>query len=166
MSSSANAKDKANGKVRILFVCHGNICRSPMAQAVMQNLVDNAQLTQRFEIDSAATTREELGNPIYPPARRELGKHHIPVPDHRARLVSSSESDDWDYIVAMDKENIRHLARILSADAHAHTRLLLSFAGAAREVADPWYTGDFSQTFADIDKGCRALFAHIMAQAD
>lgn len=143
--------------IRILFVCHGNICRSPMAQCVMQNLVNERNLTNQFVIDSAATTTEELGNPMYPPARRELERHGVPVVAHRARQITRQDGDTWDYIVFMDAENERHLRRILGAHPRAQVLPLMSFAGSTRDVADPWYTGDFASTYQDVLAGCTAF---------
>lgn len=150
--------------VNVLFICHGNICRSPMAQCVMQHLVDSAGLADRFLIDSAATTSEELGNPLYPPARRKLIQKGIPLIGHRARKIRPDEADAWDYIVCMDEENLWHLKRILGPSKMSNVSTLLSYAGLDREVADPWYTGDFEATFRDVDAGCRALLAHITAE--
>ena len=145
----------------ILFVCHGNICRSPMAQHVMQHLVNEAGLADRFLIDSAATTTEELGNPLYPPARRKLVQKGVPLLSHRARKIRADEAASWDYIVIMDEENRWHLERILGRGNMGNVSTLLSYAGEQREVADPWYTGDFEATYRDVDAGCRGLLAHI-----
>ena len=146
---------------RILFVCHGNICRSTMAQCVMQHMVDELGRSGEFFIDSAATTNDEIGNPIYPPARRKLAAVGVPIVDHRARRIGSDEADAWDYIVCMDEENIRHLRRILGNDGLARVSKLLAWAGVSRDVADPWYTGDFDATYRDVVAGCTALLEHI-----
>ena len=145
----------------ILFVCHGNICRSPMAQCVMQHLVNEAGLSERFVIDSAATTTEEIGNPIYPPARRKLAEKGIAALRHKARKIRDEEAASWDYIVCMDDENLWHLQRILGAGNMGNVSTLLSYTGENREVADPWYTGNFEATYRDVDAGCRALLAYI-----
>lgn len=142
---------------RILFICHGNICRSTMAQCVMQHLVDQRGLSSGFEIDSAATTNEEIGMPIYPPARDKLKSEGIPIVPHRARRITHGEHADWDLIVCMDDENIRHLRRILGDDHMGNVRKLLSYVGEHGSVADPWYTGDFDATFHDVMRGCTAL---------
>lgn len=154
--------------VRILFVCHGNICRSTMAQCIMQHLVDVRGVSDRFTIDSAATTTEEIGMPIYPPARDKLETEGIPVIPHRARKIQADEQAGWDYIVCMDDENVRHLRRILGPENMGKVRKLMSYveggaaaATTARDVADPWYTRDFDATYRDVDAGCRALLAHI-----
>ena len=155
------ATSNHNDRTRILFVCHGNICRSTMAQYVMQYLVDKRGLTDRFTIDSAATTYEEIGNPIYPPARRKLKSEGIPILDHRARRITADEQDDWDLIICMDEENMQHLRRILGADGMGNVRKLLSCVGESRDVADPWYTGNFDATYDDVMRGCTALLAEL-----
>ena len=143
--------------IRILFVCHGNICRSTMAQCVMQHMLDERGLSGRFVIDSAATTNEEIGNPIYAPARRKLNAEGVPVLSNRARRIRADEAEDWDYIVCMDEENIWHLQRILGAHNMGKVTKLLEHAGVHRDVADPWYTGDFDATYRDVVDGCAAL---------
>ena len=146
---------------RILFVCHGNICRSTMAQCVMQHLVDEAGLTDQFTIDSAATTNEEKGMPIYPPARDKLNAEGIPIVPHRARRIQAGEQAGWDYIICMDEENIRHLRRILGPENMGKVRKLLSYVGESGDVADPWYTGNFDATYNDVVRGCKALLASV-----
>ena len=148
-------------RTRILFVCHGNICRSIMAQCVMQHLVDEVGLSHAFEIDSAATTNEEIGNPIYPPARKKLIAEGIPLIAHRARRITRSEAPSWDLIVCMDEENMWHLRRILDNEDMARVCKLLSFVGETGDVADPWYTDNFDATFYDVMRGCRALLASL-----
>ena len=152
-SSSTNTDER----IRILFVCHGNICRSTMAQCVMQHYVDERGLTERFTIDSAATTSEEIGMPIYPPARDKLKAEGVPIVAHRARRITAGEQAGWDHIVCMDEENMRHLRRILGPENMGKVRKLLSFVGESRDVADPWYTGDFDATYDDVTRGCKAL---------
>ena len=136
---------------KILFVCHGNICRSPMAEFVMKDLVKKAGLEERFHIASAAVSREELGNPVYPPARRELQKHGIACDGHRAHQITRAELESYDLIYYMDGSNARSLRRLFGDDA-AKCRPLI-----ARDVADPWYTGDFGATWDDICEGCRRI---------
>lgn len=143
--------------MRILFVCHGNICRSTMAQCVMQHLVDEAGRTNDFTIDSAATTNEETGMPIYPPARDKLKAEGVPIVPHRARRIQAGEQDGWDLIVVMDEENMRHLRRILGPENMAKVRKLMDYVGLNRDVADPWYTRDFDATYDDVLAGCRAI---------
>ncbi len=148
--------------IRILFVCHGNICRSPMAEFVMRDLVAKRGLAGRFEIASAAVSGEETGNPVYPPARAALASIGISCPSRRARRITADDYSCWDYIIAMDRSNLRWLERILpSMDK---TRLLLSYAGQDRDVADPWYTDDFDTCLEDIVLGCRALLDHIIRE--
>ena len=147
--------------IKILFVCHGNICRSPMAEFVMKRYVREAGLGREFEIASAATSREELGNPVYPPARRELAKHGISCAGKTARQMTAAEYDRWDYIPIMDRNNERNIMRIIGSDPQRKVRRLMEYAGESRDVADPWYTGDFEQTWEDITQGCRALLDYI-----
>ena len=137
--------------IKILFVCHGNICRSPMGEYVLKDMVRMAGLSDRFHIASAAVSREEIGNPVYPPARRELGKHGISCDGHAAHQITRRELEEYDAIYYMDASNARYLRRLFGDDA-AKCRPLL-----ARDVADPWYTGDFSQTWEDINEGCRRI---------
>ena len=153
----------AKDRTRILFVCHGNICRSAMAQCVMQWLVDEAGLGARFTIDSAATTNEEIGMPIYPPARDKLREEGVPIVPHRARRIQAGENGGWDYIVCMDGENIRHLKRILGPENMGKVSKLLSFVGEEGDVADPWYTRDFDATYDDVLRGCQALLSEVQS---
>ena len=143
---------------RILFVCHGNICRSPMAEFVMKDMVRKAGLTKEIHISSAATTTEEIGNPVYPPARRKLAEHGIGCAGHAARQMTKQDYDYYDLILCMDRANLRSAARIAGGDPAGKLRLLLDFADRpGQEVADPWYTGDFEAAWQDILAGCRGL---------
>lgn len=151
-------------RFRILFVCHGNICRSTMAHCVMQHMVDTRGVDHLFTIDSAATTNEERGMPIYPPARNKLKSEGIPIVAHRARKIERGEDADWDLIVCMDEENLRHLRRILGESGMANVRKLLSYVGETSDVADPWYTGDFDATYHDVTRGCEALLQETLAR--
>lgn len=137
--------------VKILFLCHGNICRSPMAEFVMKDLVAKAGRDQEFQIASAAVSREEIGNPVYPPARRELQKHGISCAGHAAHQITRAELDFYDKIYYMDASNARYLRRLFGDAADKCLPLL------PRDVADPWYTGDFSATWADIWEGCNRI---------
>ena len=137
--------------IKILFICHGNICRSPMGEYILKDLVKKAGLEEKFRIASAAVSREEIGNPVHPPARRELAKHGIRCDGHAAHQITRAELEDYDYIYYMDRSNARYLERLFGADA-AKCRPLLS-----RDVADPWYTGDFEATWNDILEGCRRI---------
>ena len=143
--------------IKILFLCHGNICRSPMAEFVMKELVSRAGLERRFMIASAATSAEELGNPVYPPARRMLAKHGIDCAGKTARRMTRGDYDDFDLLIGMDFANIRNMTRIAGGDPDGKIRLLLDYAGRHEEVADPWYTGDFQATWDDVTEGCEAL---------
>ena len=143
--------------IRILFVCHGNICRSPMAEFIMKDMARRAGCADRFVVASAATTTEELGNDMYPNAKEELKKHGIPFERRQARQLRRGEYADWDYIVAMDGENLYDIPALLGADPERKVRLLLSFAGDERPVSDPWYTRDFATAYRDISLGCKAL---------
>ena len=145
---------------RILFICHGNICRSPMAEAVMRHLVKEAGAARSYFIDSAATSREELGNPIYPPAKRTLAAHGIPSGDHTARQMTRADYDGFDLLIGMDHRNLANMRRIAGSDPESKICLLLAYAGRPEdEVADPWYTGDFEATFRDVRAGCLGLLA-------
>lgn len=137
--------------IKILFVCHGNICRSPMGEYVLKDLVKKAGREAEFFIDSAAVSREEIGNPVYPPARRELQKHGVACGGHRARQVTLADYQNFDRIYYMDSSNARYLARLLPQDSDKIRPLL------SRDVADPWYTGDFAQTWDDILEGCKEI---------
>ena len=149
---------------KILFVCHGNICRSPMAEFVMKKLVRDKGLENDFEIKSAATSREELGNPVYPPARRKLTEHGISCSGKTAVQMTAADYDRYDLIVIMDSNNRRNIMRIIGSDPEDKVRRLLDCTDRPRDVADPWYTGDFEQTWQDVSEGCSALLKEITAQ--
>ena len=148
---------------KILFVCHGNICRSPMAEFVMKDLVKKAGLSSQFHIESAATSREEIGNPIYPPARRKLTEHRISCGGHAARQLTKSDYNAFDLLIGMDKANLRNMQRICDGDPDGRIHLLLDYTGSPGDVADPWYTGDFEATWRDVLAGCRGLLAALTA---
>ena len=148
--------------IKILFVCHGNICRSPMAEFVMKRYVKEAGLEKEFLIASAATSREEIGNPVYPPARRELMKHGISCAGKVAVQMTAADYDRYDYILIMDRNNERNIRRIVSGDPQHKIRLLMDYTDTPHDVADPWYTGDFEKTWEDITEGCRALLTYII----
>ena len=147
--------------IRILFVCHGNICRSPMAEFIMKDMVKRKGLSEQFEIHSAATSTEEIGNPVYTPAKRTLLEHGISCDGKTARRMTKGDYDYYDYIIAMDKNNIRNIERIVGSDKDHKISLLLSYAGIDRDISDPWYTGNFDATWNDVNKGCKGLLEHI-----
>ncbi len=142
---------------KILFVCHGNICRSPMAEFVMRDLVKREGLAKRFLIASAATSTEEIGNPVYPPARRMLLRHGIDCAGKTARQMTRRDYDQYDLLVGMDGANLRNMRRICGGDKANKLRLLLEYTDRPGDVADPWYTGDFEATWRDVNDGCRGL---------
>ena len=142
--------------IKILFVCHGNICRSPIAEFVMKDLVKKAGRANEFHIASAAVSREEIGNPVYPPARRELARHGIACDGHAAHQITRKELEDYDYIYYMDASNARYLRRLFGADADKCRPLL------SRDVADPWYTGDFGATWDDVQEGCQRILEELL----
>ena len=150
--------------VKVLFICHGNICRSPMAEFYMKDIAAKAGLSRAFEIASAATSSEELGNPVYPPARRMLSRHGIDCSGKTARRMTADDYEAYDLLIGMDFANLRNMERIAGGDPEGKIRLLLDFAGRHDEVADPWYTGDFDAAWRDIAEGCDALLHHIQSK--
>ena len=149
--------------IKVLFVCHGNICRSTMAQSVFQNMIDRRGLSDRFVIDSAATSREEIGNPPHYGTRRKLEQVGIPLIPHRATQMTRQDYLDYDYLIGMDTANIRNMQRIAGGgDPQGKIYKLLTFAGSGRDVADPWYTGDFESTYRDVTEGCEALLEQLL----
>jgi len=146
---------------RILFICHGNICRSPMAEMVFKHMVKNAGRENDFYIDSAATDYDEIGNGMHRGTRQILEKNHIPYTDHRARLVTPDDYNDFDLLIIMDSENQRHLERRVGKDTEGKVHYLMEYAGKYRDVADPWYTGNFEETWRDVCEGCRALLERV-----
>ena len=151
--------------VRIMFVCHGNICRSPMAECILRDMVAKEGRMDEFFIRSSATSSEEIwngvGNPIYPPAAAELRSHGIPVLVREAVQLKKADYGEYDLFVGMDSANIRNMHRIFGADPDNKIRKLMSFAGTSKDVADPWYTGDFSLTYQDILEGCIGLLNQV-----
>ena len=145
-------------QIKILFVCHGNICRSPMAEFVMKNLVNEKCRSNDFFIASAATSTEELGNPVYPPARRVMEQHGLDCREKYARRITREDYVDYDYLIGMDERNIANMKRFFGGDPEGKISLLLNWADIDREVADPWYSGDFEAAWRDVNTGCQALF--------
>ncbi len=147
--------------IKVLFICHGNICRSPMAKYVMREMVENAGLSDHFYIDSAATSTEELGNPVYPPAVRKLSEHGIDCRGHAARQITRADYDDYDLLIGMDGENMYYMKRRWPVDPEGKLHLLLDFTDNPRDISDPWYTRDFETTWREINEGCAALLSHL-----
>jgi len=147
--------------VKIMFVCHGNICRSPMAEFIFKKMVEEAGLAEQFVIASSATSTEEIwndvGNPVYPPAREELAKHGISCKGKHAVQLKKSDYEKYDLFLAMDSNNIRNISRIFGYDPDKKVRKLLTYAGRTDDVADPWYSDRFDIAYADIYEGCRGL---------
>ncbi len=146
---------------KILFICYGNICRSPMAEFVMKDMVQNEGLEDEIYIESAATSTEELGNPVYPPARAIMAEHGISCKGKVARQMTRSDYDEFDYLIGMDHANIRNMTRICGGDPEGKIHLLLSYVGRDDDVADPWYTRNFQATWDDVNEGCEALLEEI-----
>lgn len=142
---------------KILFICHGNICRSTMAEFVMRDLIDKAGLEHEFYIESAATSREEIGNDTDPRTKRKLTEKGVPFTKRKARQMTKADYNEFDYIIAMDDNNIRNMMRIIGSDAEDKVSKLLEFAGRNDGIADPWYTGNFDETWDDVLEGCTAL---------
>ena len=142
---------------KILFVCHGNICRSPMAEFVMKDLVQKAGLENQFHIESAATSTEEIGNPVYPPARRKLAEHGISCQGHAARQLTRKDYDRFDLLIGMDFANLRNMRRMCGGGEKNKIHLLMDYTHRPGEVADPWYTENFEATWQDVLEGCQGL---------
>ncbi|MBQ4067729.1 MAG: low molecular weight phosphotyrosine protein phosphatase [Lachnospiraceae bacterium] len=143
--------------IKVLFICHGNICRSTMAQFVFQDMVNKLNQTDQFIIDSRATSTEEIGNPPHRGTVNKLKEVGIPLIPHRAKQITLKDYDEFDYIIGMDEWNIRNLNRILGGDPDGKIYKFLTFAGSDRDIADPWYTGNFDATYNDVVEGCRGL---------
>ena len=151
--------------IKVLFICHGNICRSPMAEFVLKDMVEKRGLSDQFLIESAATSEEEIwngiGNPVYPPARKKLAEHGIDCGGKRARRLTREDYDKFDYLIGMDANNIRNMER-MTGHKGGKISLLLQFAGKTDSIADPWYSGDFDATYRDVVEGCEALLNAIV----
>ena len=151
-------------KIKVLMVCHGNICRSPLAESVFTHMVSSLGLSDQFTIDSFATSTEEIGNPPHRGTVNKLREVGIPLVPHRAKQITWADYADADYIIGMDSANIRNLNRMLKGDPDGKVYKLLSFAGSDRDVADPWYTGDFDVTYEDVATGCEAFLEYLRQQ--
>ena len=154
--------------IKILFVCHGNICRSPMAEYIFRKLVSDACVSDKFEIASAATSSEEIwngrGNPVYPAAKQKLCEHGIYCDDKRARQITTSDYVYYNLIVGMDEMNIRNMQRVYHNDQEGKIHLLLEYTGNRRSISDPWYSGDFDTAYREIEEGCIALFKYLTSK--
>ncbi len=150
--------------IKIIFVCHGNICRSPMAEFVFKDILKRKGVEDKFFVSSAATSREEIGSRVYPPAKAELFKHSISCEGKRAVQFTKSDYAKYDFIVCMDSMNVRNLLKICGADTEKKVCKLLDFTSHGGDVADPWYTGRFDTAYSDIFEGCTALYEHILSE--
>ncbi len=148
---------------KVLFVCHGNICRSPMAEAVFRHMLEERGLGERFAVDSAAVSAEEIGNPVYPEANRTLVAHGLPASNHHAWQLTRADYDRYDFFIGMDQENIYRMRQIFGGDSLRKGGLLLAYTEHPREVEDPWYTGRFDRVFDLITQGCQALLETLLA---
>lgn len=149
--------------IKILFVCHGNICRSPMAEAVFRHMLEERGLGERFAVDSAAVSAEEIGNPVYPEANRTLVAHGLPASNHHAWQLTRADYDRYDFFIGMDQENIYRMRQIFGGDSQRKVGLLLAYTEHPQEVEDPWYTGRFDRVFDLITQGCQALLEALLA---
>ena len=152
--------------IKVLFVCHGNICRSPMAEFILKDMVEKRGVADRFLIASCATSTEEIwngiGNPVYPPARKELARHGISCEGKRAVQLTKSDYENYDYLICMDENNLRNMLRMLGGDPKGKISKLMDHTNRPGDVADPWYTGNFEVTYTDIVEGCEALLNELL----
>ena len=146
--------------IKVLFLCHGNICRSPMAEFVLKDMVQKLGLTNQFKIASAATSTEEIGNPVHPGTKKKLAEHGISCAGKTAIQVKKQDYDNYDYLIAMDYYNIKNMARFFGSNKEK-IYLLLEFVGSSDSIADPWYTQDFEETYRDVVRGCKGFLKHL-----
>ncbi len=152
--------------IKILFVCHGNICRSPMAEFVMKDMVEKAGRSAEIYVASAAARDDEIGNPVYPPARRKLAEHGLDCTGKTARRMRAADYDEYDLLIGMDRENLMDMRRAFHGDPAGKIHLLMEYTGRPGDVADPWYTRDFEATWRDVEEGCRALLNALTGGAE
>ena len=150
--------------INLLFVCHGNICRSPMAEFVMKNMIEKEHLGNRFYVASAATSTEEIGNPVHRGTKEKLREYGISSDGKYAVQLSRKDYDKYDYLIAMEQRNVTNMIRILGGDPEGKVKRLLDYSPCPRDIADPWYTGDFDRTYDDVYEGCKALLTFILEQ--
>lgn len=150
--------------IKILFICHGNICRSTMCESVFTHMVKERRISDQFYIDSSATSTEEIGNPPHRGTVKKLREVNVPLIPHRAKQITWSDYEKFDYIIGMDTWNMRSLNRMFKGDPKGKMYKLLTFAGSDRDIADPWYTGNFDETYADIVEGCEGLLEYLEAK--
>lgn len=155
-------KGDKNTMIKVLFLCHGNICRSPMAEFVFADMAKRRGVEEMFYVDSAATSREEIGNPVHPGTVRKLKKEGVPMYPHRAKQITFKDYEYFDYIIVMEQYNITNLKRVIGEDTLGKVHTLLSFTAVEGDIADPWYTGNFDVTYDDIVKGCTALLDELI----
>lgn len=151
--------------IHVMFICHGNICRSPMAEFVFKHLVEQRQLSNHFIIASSATSREEIGNPVHRGTVKKLKEVGIPCSGKHSVQLRPSDYEHYDYLVCMDSANVKNALAIIGGDPLLKISRLLDFAGLARDIADPWYTGNFDETYKDVVAGCEALLNHVLENA-
>ncbi len=150
--------------INLLFVCHGNICRSPMAEFVMKNMIEKEHLGNRFYVASAATSTEEIGNPVHRGTKEKLREYGISTEGKYAVQLSGKDYNKYDYLIGMEQRNVTNMLRILGGDPEGKVKRLLDYSPCPRDIADPWYTGDFDRTYDDVYEGCKALLTFILEQ--
>lgn len=152
--------------IKVLFICHGNICRSPMAEFIFKDLIQKRGVANQFFIASAATSTEEIGNPVYPPAKRKLAEHGISCEGKRARQMKREDYKEYDLLIGTEQINVHNMERIAGGDPDARMHRLLDYSTCPRDISDPWYTGDFERAYKDILEGCEALLDYLMKESN